>query len=281
MMKNLPAAVMPLHDPDGSMYALLSEFVPTLKGIFSKMYLGVTALTQEKCQSQVHLLKQDPFFEIVSTSNGAKVGEQFAILYRQVAAKSSPDQILHLCYPDRVTYALQSDERETFIADVEAVSHERTPLIFHRSAKAWETHPRNYFDIEGFATTVGEYFFGKTIDFAWCHLVIQASQLARVMPHTHYSDISMVAEMILPIVDIVQTQDVDWLAWEDPFVLSRDASELKAERENDPAETQKRLAYTIPIMEAISKFALRKRTDSISPEIIEEPQKSLALWESP
>jgi hypothetical protein len=260
-MKNSPAAVMPLHDPDGSMYALIERIMPDLKGIFSKVYLGVTALTQEQRQPQVDLLKKDPFFQIILTSNGAKVGDQFKILYQQAADLCAPDQILHLCYPDRVAYVLQSDERDTFIADIEAVDHKRAPLIFHRSTKAWKTHPQNYADIEGFATKVGKYFFGKTIDFAWCHLVIQASQLADVIPYTNYSDISMVAEMILPIVDIVQTQDVDWLAWEDPFVLSRDADKLKAEREKDPSETQKRLAYTLPIVEAISKFANYQRSN--------------------
>jgi hypothetical protein len=259
MTTKLPAAVMPFHDPDGSINTLLAGITPVLKQIFSKVYLGVTAVTFKKHQPEINLLQQEPFFEIISTAAGAKVGDQFSILYREAAALSNPEDILHLCYPDRVAYALQSENRDTFIAEIVAVSHERTPLIFHRSAKAWKTHPRNYYDIERFATTVGEHFFGKTLDFAWCHLVIQASQLADIMPYTHYSNISMVAEIILPIVEIVQTQDVDWLAWEDPFVLSRDAATLKTERETDPAETQKRLAYTIPIVEAISKFAMEKK----------------------
>lgn len=261
MTTQLSTAVMPLHDPDGKMIAILEEITPSLKLIFAKVVLGVTAETLAKSQPHIELLKQDSFFEIISTISGAKVGDQFSILYQEAAAISDAHEILHLCYPDRVGYALLSDNREAFIEDVTAVRQEQTPLIFHRSAKAWETHPRNYFEIEGFATTVGEYFFNKTIDFAWCHLVIQASLLAEVMPHTNYSNISIVAEMILPILEIVRTKDVDWLAWEDPFVLSRDAEALKAERENDPTETEKRLAYTIPIVEAITKFALGNRID--------------------
>jgi len=260
-MTEYPVAAMPLHDPDGSMIAILERITPTLKLMFAKVYLGVTAETFSKSQAQIDLREQDPFFEIIPTISSIKVGDQFSVLYREAAALSDPDDILHLCYLDRVAYALQSKDREAFIEDIAAVHHKRIPLIFHRSKKAWATHPRNYFDIEGFATTVGKHFFGKTIDFAWCHLVIQASLLAEVMPHTHYSNISMVAEMILPIVEIVQTQDVDWLAWEDPFLLSRDPAELKVEREIDPAETQKRLGYTLPIVEAIVKFAMNQCTD--------------------
>jgi hypothetical protein len=65
----------------------------------------------------------------------------------------------------------------------------------------------------------------------------------------------MVAEMILHIQDRVKTRDVDWLAWEDPFILSRDALELKTERENSLEETQKRLSYVIPMVELLIKFS--------------------------
>ena len=41
----------------------------------------------------------------------------------------------------------------------------------------------------------------------------------------------------------LQTKHVDWLAWEDPFIYGRDTEQLKAEREQSPAETRQRLAY--------------------------------------
>ena len=47
------------------------------------------------------------------------------------------------------------------------------------------------------------------------------------MPLVKNPDLSMVAEMIFYLQDHIQTRDVDWLAWEDPFILSRDAAELK------------------------------------------------------
>ena len=95
---------------------------------------------------------------------------------------------------------------------------------------------------------------GKAIDFAWCHLVIQAFQLAKVLTEVHRPDLSMVAEMIVPIIDRVNSQYVDWLAWEDPFIRSRDAEALRIERENSLKETKKRLDYVIPIIQVISEY---------------------------
>lgn len=68
----------------------------------------------------------------------------------------------------------------------------------------------------------------------------------------------MVAEMILMLQSEIKTKEVDWLAWEDPFILSRDLEELKRERENSPQETQKRLAYAVPMVETMVQFALKQ-----------------------
>ena len=57
----------------------------------------------------------------------------------------------------------------------------------------------------------------------------------------------------------IKTKEVDWLAWEDPFILSRDPEELKHERENSLEETQKRLAYAMPMVETMVQFALGQK----------------------
>ncbi len=48
---------------------------------------------------------------------------------------------------------------------------------------------------------------------------------------------------------------MDWLAWEDPFVLGREAAELKRERENSRAETYKRLSYAVPMIETLTRLS--------------------------
>ena len=100
-----------------------------------------------------------------------------------------------------------------------------------------------------------EWLFHKSLDFAWCHLVVPARQLQAILPHVKNRDISMVAEIPLLLRDSIQTKDVDWLAWEDPFILHRDAHELKREREQSVAETRRRLSYVIPMLKLLDEAA--------------------------
>jgi hypothetical protein len=75
------------------------------------------------------------------------------------------------------------------------------------------------------------------------------------MPRVKNPGLSMVAEMIFYLQKNIHTRDVDWLAWEDPFVLSRDPIEFKRERENSLAETNKRLKYVIPMVETLTRLS--------------------------
>lgn len=45
--------------------------------------------------------------------------------------------------------------------------------------------------------------------------------------------------MVLLLQGELQTQDVDWLFWEDPFIEGRDPDELRQERETSREETMK------------------------------------------
>ena len=75
------------------------------------------------------------------------------------------------------------------------------------------------------------------------------------MPKVKNPDLSMVAEMIFYLQDKIQTRDVDWLAWEDPFILARDAAGLKQERENSLEETHKRLSYVLPMIQTLTRLS--------------------------
>jgi hypothetical protein len=65
----------------------------------------------------------------------------------------------------------------------------------------------------------------------------------------------MVAELVLMLKDKVQTKDVDWLAWEDPFIYSRNPQELKKEKEESKEEIRKRLSYVIPMLQLLNAVA--------------------------
>ncbi len=252
-----PAIVFPLHDPDGCMAPRLRSMLPALKETFGEAYVVVTAPTHLRHPQNIHALEPDPFFHLSILEESLPVGEQFARLYRLAAAQAPADQILHLAFLDRLAYALLTEQKDSFLADVDASNRTDLPRLYLRSEKAWATHPANYAAAEHFLTRAGEALFGVSLDYAWCHLALLAGQLAQIMPRVHHSDMSMLAEMMLLLRASVTCQEVDWLAWEDPFIFGRDAEELKREREQSIAETRRRLAYVIPMLKLLAETAER------------------------
>jgi hypothetical protein len=249
-----PALAFPYNDPDGTMLPHVQSILPDLKDHFDHAYLCSPPSSLELLQ-QNDLILTDDFFTVYPVDENKLVGEFFAYLYRRAAEEAHPDQPIHLCYPDRMSFALEGKYRDSFLADVDSLTADDLPLIFQRSQLAWETHPQNYRQLEGIVTTVGKNLFGKELDYGWCHIVVQAKQLREIMPLVKNPDLSMVAEMIFYMHDEVKTREVDWLAWEDPFILGRDADELKREREQSLDETNKRLNYVLPMIEMLTRFS--------------------------
>lgn len=253
-----PALAFPFNDPDGTMFHHLQTILPDLKDHFEHAYL-CPPLSTWKQTDHIQQLRSDNFFTIFPVEREMQLGEHFAHLYRLAAEAAPSEQIIHLCFLDRVAFALEGKHRYSFLADIDSLSGDDVPLIFQRSGHAWDTHPQNYRELEGTVTTVGRNLFGRDLDYAWCHVALTARQLGEVMPMVKNSDLSMVAEMIFYLQDHIQTRDVDWLAWEDPFILGRDALELKQAREQSPDETHKRLSYTLPMIETLTRLSRNGR----------------------
>ena len=253
-----PSIAFPFHDPDLQMFPYLQAILPDLKALFSRAYL-CPPLNTRRQTSLMDWLAKDDFFIVFPVDRQMQIGEHFAYLYLNAARAADPNEIIHLAYIDRLAFALQGPYREQFITDMNNISGADMPLIFQRSTKAWQTHPQNYYEIENFVTTIGKFLFGRPLDYAWCHLVARASQLVRILPMVRNPDLSMVAEMVLLLQPEIKTKDVDWLAWEDPFILLRDPEELKHEREISPEETQKRLSYAVPMVETMVQYALKQK----------------------
>jgi hypothetical protein len=240
------------------MFDHLQAILPDLKGHFERAYICPPLATRQH-MDHMRKLQVDRFFTIFPVDRDMQIGEHFAYLYGRAADTAPPDQILHLCYVDRLAFALEGTYRDTFLSDIDSLSANDLPLIFQRSQTAWETHPQNYRELEGTVTRVGQYLFGRELDYAWCHIVVPAARLRKVMPLVRNPDLSMVAEMIFYLQEKIQTREVDWLAWEDPFILSRDPTELKHERENSPDETKKRLKYVLPMVETLTRLSANGR----------------------
>jgi hypothetical protein len=247
----LPVMVSPLHDLDGLTFSHLAAITPQLKNIFAHVFFSVSPPTQQTQAKSVKQLQQDRFFQLNFNQPDTVLGDHFLSAYKSAVAACPPTQVLHLCFIDRVAFALQSEHRDQFVADVGTTGDEQTPVLFQRSTAAWDTHPHNYREIEHIATRVGEMLFDKALDFAWCHLALQARQLKEMLPHVKRRDLGILAEMVCLLKDQVRIKNVDWLAWEDPFIHSHDPEKLKRERENSVQETRKRLAYLIPVMQVL------------------------------
>ena len=254
------ALVMPMHDPDGLLFPHLVATAAQLRGLFDRAVISIAPPTRAHQGPWVERVMADAFFNVCEFRQSQPVGDEFVQLYAHAAATCPPETLLHLCFIDRVAYALQSPYRDQFIADVQRLQSADVPLIFQRSAAAWATHPRNYQAIEAMFTVVAEGYFQQSLDFAWCHLVVSAGQLQAILPQVQRHDLAVCAELVLLLKETIQTREVDWLAWEDPFILNRDPHQLKREREQSPAETQKRLAYVLPMIEAIHHFHARSHS---------------------
>lgn len=253
-----PIAVMPNHDPAGIVFPHLLAATLTLKRAFDGVFIGVSAATVESQPGYVNRLEEEPFFRVLLHEEPMPVGDEFRSLYAQAAAAYPAWQQFHLCFPDRLAFAASDEYRATFLADIDAVQTINAPVLFQRSEAAWQSHPNNYRQLEGMVTGLGRLLFGRALDFAWCHLVVSAGQLAAVLPGTRRHDMCLLAELVILLRNEIQTRDVDWLAWEDPFILSRDPQRMKAERESSTAEVHKRLAYILPMLEVLAE------TDSLN-----------------
>jgi hypothetical protein len=254
-----PALAFPFNDPDGTLFHHLQVILPDLKSHFECAYIcpPLSTLQHHDHMQQLHA---DNFFTFFPIDCGMQIGEHFAYLYQHVADIAPPDQMVHLCYLDRLAFALEGEYRDSFLLDIDSLSAHDMPLIFQRSKIAWETHPQNYRELEGIVTTVGRNLFGRELDHAWCHIAVHAKQLREIMHLVKNPDLSMVAEMIFYLQDTIQTRDVDWLAWEDPFILSRDPAALKRERENSLDETKKRLNYVLPMIQTLTRLSAVEST---------------------
>jgi len=101
-----PALAFPYNDPDGTMLPHLQTILPDLKNHFDHAYVSAPPSSFELLK-QKNLIHADNFFTVLPVAENNLIGESFAILYQRAAETAHPDQALHLCYPDRMAFALE------------------------------------------------------------------------------------------------------------------------------------------------------------------------------
>jgi hypothetical protein len=139
-----PALAFPFNDPDGTMFSHLQAILPDLKKHFESAYICPPFSTRRHA-NHLQQLQADDFFTIFYVEREMQIGELFAYLYQR-GETAHPDQIIHLCYFDRLAFPLRGA------------------------------------NIEGIVTTVGRNLFARELDYAWCHLVVCAVELREIIP---------------------------------------------------------------------------------------------------
>jgi hypothetical protein len=242
----LPAIVLPFHDPQAVMLPYLWQLDAWLKQSFNQAFIGLSHPTQLNQLQAVERLQSDPFYRLTFNPPGSQPGDHYRAVYRSAVYQSPPEQRLHLCDFDRPAFALLAGYRQAYLDDLTWVNAQIRPVLFQRTSAAWATYPDNYREIEGLVARVGELLYNQTYDFGWSYLVLQAADLAWVLPQLNSRDFGVLIEVLLLLRPRLLTHQVDWLAWEDPFILGRDADELRAERSHSHPETVKRLRGLLP-----------------------------------
>jgi hypothetical protein len=242
----LPAIVFPFHDPQAVMLPYLWQLDSWLKQNFANAYIGLSHPTQLQQPEAVEHLQRDPFYRLAFNPPGSQPGEHYRAVYQSAVDGCPPAQRLHLCDLDRPVFALLTGHRQAYIDDFAWVNVQTQPVLFQRTPAAWATYPDNYRAIEGLVTRVGELLYNQTYDFGWSYLVLQTADLSSVLPQLNSRDFGVLIEILLLLRQRLITCPVDWLAWEDPFILGRDADELRAERSHSQTETVKRLRGLLP-----------------------------------
>jgi len=238
----MSSLVFPFHDPKNIETKFLKQILPLLKENFENAFVSVTPKTLCMNPGAVDFLKGDDFFVVNENAVDSMIGDHLLAAYKSAVNHSSPNQILHLGYIDRVAFALLN-YKDVFLKDLRNV---KTPTIFTRSTKAWATHPRNYYAAESAVSEVGRILFENTFDFGWCYLVLTAKQLSGALSNLTARDLVILSQLVLFLKDKLISREVDWLSWEDPFIFGKNSEEYKLERENSPEELEKRMNYVLP-----------------------------------
>lgn len=236
--------VFSLHDPEATIVKKLSVFTPFLKKNFESAFVSITPPTEKAQKNLITEMLDNHFYKLNYNRKGSLTGDHHVSCYKNAIRNTNSEDVLHLCTPDRLSFALANHE-SAFLKDLKRAETQKLPTLFMRSKKAWSTHPKNYKAIELMLTTLALELYNMELEFAWCHLTLRSNKLKKILPNIKQNDISMYTEVAVNLKNDLRTQKVDWLEWEDPFIFDTNPKKFKKERESDENEDQKRLSYVL------------------------------------
>jgi hypothetical protein len=236
------------HDAEGRLGKLLKMITPELKKVFDKAFVSVTPSAEERGLDK-DLLKDD-FFVLNYNSKEDQIGDHYMNGIRSVSKSMKGEDIIHIGCLDRLAFGFLNYSNE-ITSDLKAEKQLAAPILYTRSRKAWQTHPRNYWAIESMGTEVCERLYGLNLDLFWCDYALKNNDLKQIIPKVKTHDLRILIELIWSVKDKLKVEEVDWLSWEDPFIFEKNEKDYKKEREQGEDEKKKRLGYVIPAIEMV------------------------------
>lgn len=248
--------VLPLHDPEAIVLRFLEKTAKEINNLYDRVYIGISPPTERYQNRKIQELTNRYNWTKVNNEPDTLIGDHWMNIIKTASESSDDSDIVHIGTPDRTSLALIK-HRYKYKNDIIKEKRSIKPILYIRSTYAWQTHPKNYWQIESLATDLGKKLFGRRIDFFWCDLSLKNNLLKQIIPTVTGHGLTIETELLLPIIDKLVIKKVDWLEWEDPFIFDKDYQTYKTERENSLDENRKRLGYVIPTIELLLEKSIR------------------------
>ena len=94
------------HDPEGIQTENLRKMLPILRENFQGAFVSVTPETAKRNSAVVAFFQESGFFTVNINEEGSTIGDHFLSGFKNVIAHANPDQLVHLCASDRLSFAL-------------------------------------------------------------------------------------------------------------------------------------------------------------------------------
>ena len=245
---------IPYYDPDGRYNACFRQYKDLLLSTFEAICLSVIAPTETRNASFLHELSETGC-TLVQTAPEGSFGQPSRDALRCAAKDASSISPVFFGFLDRILFALDTEWRSSFLADLHAFqTHDF--CVFERSPAAWATHPSNYREVEQMITQMGHMLWGLSIEWSPGALLMSPSTVQMVLQSSVSPSFAIWGEWILLALThhIGLTQkSVDWLTWEDPYWEQTDVQALKHRRESSQDETRRRIAWNTPILQLFTE----------------------------
>jgi hypothetical protein len=245
-IKNMIVA-FPYHDPNGKFNELIKKSLAKLQTIFSHICISATSSTIEKNGEFIKFLEHEGCL-IYKNAVKSNIGDHYRNALTRALTVKDDDKIF-FGFVDRVLFALNTDFAEKFVVDMKDDFNDL--VLFERTEAAYQTHPRNYREIEQTVNKLGSYLIGEERELATCGFLIKSELARKILTQSTADSYSAGAEWLLLAYSFgikPTIKKVDWLSWEDPFIDNMPAEKLKADRENQKDEYIKRLEMNLPFI---------------------------------